>query len=120
MEGNTTHPFLEQTVLNLAIYYRSNESYNAAYQLFNQLKNIQENMFGPEGESLVYTYKNIGVCLLALQESKKAEEAYLKALAITEKLKSSRKEGAAKASEIESEDYEQLASIYFNLYLSSL
>lgn len=48
-------------------------------------------MFGEDAEALIYTYKNLGVCLLAMAESEKAEEYYLKALAIVEKMKENRK-----------------------------
>lgn len=105
--------------MNLALYYRSNESYSEALQMFWQLRKIQEHMFGPIGEALVYTIKNIGICYLALGDSQKAEENYLVALDIIEKLKTSRKP-SSKTQQLEKEDYEQLAAIYFNLYLTSM
>eukprot|EP00347_Sterkiella_histriomuscorum_P004219 403361289 len=120
-ENDSTHPFMEQTILNLAIHFRANEQYMGALSLFNTLKGIQQKMFGVEAEALVYTYKNIGLCYLAIQNSEKAEENYLKALDIVEKLKAKRKPNSPEQQvQMQKEDYEQLASTYFNLYLSAI
>jgi Tfp pilus assembly protein PilF len=50
--------------------------------MWEQLKKIQENMYGDDKEVLIYTYKNIGVCYLGLGMPDKAEESYKKALDI--------------------------------------
>lgn len=39
-------------------------------------------MYGEQNEVLVYTYKNIGICYLALGLPEKSEENYMKALTI--------------------------------------
>ena len=44
-------------------------------------------MYGPDSEVLIYTYKNIGICYLALGIPERSEEYYLKALTIMSKLK---------------------------------
>jgi tetratricopeptide (TPR) repeat protein len=117
VEGNRTHPFLEQVVTNLAILKRSQQDFNLSLQLFEQLRKIQEAAYGPESEVLIYTYKNIGVCYLAIAVPEKAEEYYLKALDLMSMINSGEKEVDE---ELLKDDREQLASIYFNLYLSSI
>lgn len=49
----------------MAIFFRSNEKYSSALQMFMALLDIQTAMYGTEGESLIYTYKNIGICYMA-------------------------------------------------------
>ena len=67
---------------------------------------------------MIYTFKNIGICYLAMGLSEKSEEYYLKALNLMEHMKN---EGEAAADpELLKEDREQMASIYNNLYLSSI
>lgn len=53
-------------MLNLAIHYRTTEQYRAAFSLFKQVKSIQQTMFGEDSETLVYTLKNLGICMQAL------------------------------------------------------
>lgn len=72
-------------------------------------------MYGDQNEVLVYTYKNIGICYLALGLPEKAEENYTKALTIMNVLGDQSSDN-----ELLKEDREQLAAIYFNLYLSAL
>ena len=74
-------------------------------------------MYGESNEVLIYTYKNIGLCYLALSVPEKAEENYLKALDLMKVLKV---EHPAQDVELLKEDNEQMAAIYFNLYLSSV
>lgn len=67
---------------------------------------------------IIYTYKNIGICYLALGIPEKSEENYLKALALMQQVQ---EEGeSATDPELLKEDREQMASIYNNLYLSSV
>lgn len=40
VEGNRNHPFLEQTVTNLAIFKRSQQDFHVSLQLWEQLKRI--------------------------------------------------------------------------------
>jgi tetratricopeptide (TPR) repeat protein len=80
VEGNRHHAFLEQTVTNLAIFKRSQQDYPQSLQLWEQLRRIQEAIYGEDNEIIIYTYKNIGICYLALGIPDKAEEFYLKAL----------------------------------------
>lgn len=80
VEGSRTHPFLEQTVTNLAIFKRSQQDFHVSLQLWEQLKRIQEQVYGEDNEVIIYTYKNIGICYLALGIPDKAEEYYKKAL----------------------------------------
>ena len=88
--------------------------------MFKTLQEIQESMFGPTGESLIYTLKNIGICYLALGENEKAEDYYNKAMAIIEKHMAERKTTSSRYKEVHKEDLEQMAAIYFNLYLCSM
>jgi tetratricopeptide (TPR) repeat protein len=74
-------------------------------------------VYGPESEAIVYTYKNIGICYLALGVADKAEENYLNALNLMNLVKM---EDASQDEELLKDDREQLATIYFNLYLSSI
>ncbi len=78
------HPFLEQTLTNLAILRRSSQQYFESLQMWEWLKNIQESIYGEDSEVLIYTYKNIGICYLALGIPEKAEDFYLKALNLME------------------------------------
>ena len=80
VKGNKAHPFLEQVITNLAIFKRSQQDYHYSLQLWEQLRQIQEAVHGAESEVIIYTYKNIAICYLALGVSEKAEEYYLKAL----------------------------------------
>jgi tetratricopeptide (TPR) repeat protein len=117
--GGTTHqdhPFLEQTVINLAIFYRSSEQLESSLQMWLQLRKIQESMYGEHHEALVFTYKNVGISYLGLGMSEKAEEFYLKALKIQE---GQYEQGRGGSAEEVKEDTQQLASIYFNLYLAA-
>lgn len=86
VDYNKSHPFLEQTVFNLAIYYRSEQILRMSLQMWEFLRKIQEEMYGPDNEVLVYTHKNIGVCYLGLGIPDKAEESYNKSLELMEKL----------------------------------
>jgi tetratricopeptide (TPR) repeat protein len=52
--------------------------------MWEWLKNIQESIYGEDSEVLIYTYKNIGICYLALGIPEKAEDFYLKALNLME------------------------------------
>lgn len=120
VEGNRNHPFLEQTVTNLAILKRSQQDYHVALQLFEQLRRIQEAAYGPDNEAIIYTYKNVGVCYLALGIPERAEEYYLKALNLMQLISESNPVVVEEGGEDPfKEDKEQLASIYFNLYLSA-
>lgn len=67
------HPFLEQTVFNSAIFYRSTQQLQASLKMWQILKDIQETMYGEEKEVLVYTYKNIGICYLGFGMTEEAE-----------------------------------------------
>lgn len=118
VEGNRTHPFLEQTVINLAIFKRSQQDYSVSLQMWEQLRKIQEAVYGPDNEVIIYTYKNIGICYLALGIPDKAEEYYLKALDLMNLVKGADEQ--QEDDELLKDDREQLATIYFNLYLSSL
>jgi tetratricopeptide (TPR) repeat protein len=118
VEFSKNHPFLEQTITNLAILKRTSQSYLESLQLWEWLKQIQEEVYGPDSEVIIYTYKNIGICYLAMGIPEKSEEYYLKALTLMEQMQS---EGdSATDPELLKEDREQLASIYNNLYLSSV
>lgn len=117
VNGNRDHPFLEQTVTNLAILKRTQQDFRYALQLFEQLRRIQEAAYGVDNEAIIYTYKNVGVCYLALGIPERAEEYYLKALNLMSLITDA--EGN-KEEEAFKEDKEQLASIYFNLYLSAM
>ncbi|TNV71246.1 hypothetical protein FGO68_gene16973 [Halteria grandinella] len=117
VEGNREHPFLEQTVTNLAILKRTQQDFRYALQLFEQLRRIQEAAYGPDNEAIIYTYKNVGVCYLALGIPERAEEYYLKALNLMSLISDSQ---GIKDEDALKEDREQLASIYFNLYLSAM
>ncbi|CDW78879.1 tetratricopeptide repeat family [Stylonychia lemnae] len=119
VEQDSSHPFLEQVVLNLAIYYRTSQQYDSALVMFLQLKRIQETAFGPESESVIYTLKNLGVCYLATGESEQSEKYYIKAKEIIEKLNLIRKP-SENQSQQEKEDNQQLAAMYFNLYLAAV
>ena len=52
--------------------------------MWEWLKNIQEQVYGEDSEVLIYTYKNIGICYLALGIPEKAEDYYHKAIALKE------------------------------------
>ena len=118
MEFSKNHPFLEQTITNLAILKRSTQSFLESLQLWEWLRQIQEEVYGADSEVIIYTYKNIGICYLAMGVPEKSEEYYLKALGLMESM---RNEGEAAADqELLKEDREQMASIYNNLYLSSV
>ena len=52
--------------------------------MWEWLKNIQESVYGEDSEVLIYTYKNIGICYLALGIPEKAEDYYLKAITLME------------------------------------
>ncbi len=67
------HPFLEQTVVNLAVFYRSSEQLESSLQMWHQLRRIQEAMYGEDHEVLIFTHKNIGISYLGLGMSEKAE-----------------------------------------------
>ena len=84
--------------------------------MWQLLKDIQLNMYGEDKEVLIYTYKNIGICYLGFGMTKEAEEAQLKALEILERLY----EIEDSTEEQKKEDREQLATIYFNLYLTAV
>jgi Tfp pilus assembly protein PilF len=84
--------------------------------LFEQLRRIQEASYGPDNEATIYTYKNMGVCYLALGIPERAEEYYLKALNLMSLFSEAQED---KGEDALKEDKEQLASIYFNLYLSA-
>jgi tetratricopeptide (TPR) repeat protein len=53
---------------------------------WEKLRGIQEEMYVSDKEVLNYTYKNIGVCYMALGKPEKAEEFYHLALAIVHDL----------------------------------
>jgi tetratricopeptide (TPR) repeat protein len=93
------------------------KQYTYALQFWEQLKKIQFNQYGEDHEVLIYTYKNLGICYLALGIPEKAEEFYLKALNIMNALEAV---NPIDNPELLKEDREQLAAIYFNLYLSSI
>lgn len=52
--------------------------------MWEWLKHIQESVYGADSEVLIYTYKNIGICYLALGIPEKAEDYYLKAITLME------------------------------------
>ena len=116
VEGHRAHPFLEQTITNLAIFKRSQQEFSVSLQLWEQLRRIQEAVYGEDSEVIIYTYKNIGICYLALNIPDRAEEFYLKALNLMTLVNASQNLDE----ELLKEDRTQLAAIYFNLYLSSL
>ncbi len=68
--------------------------------MFMALLEIQEAMYGPEGESLVYTYKNLGVCYLAQGQYERAETQFMKAKNIIELLMSKLKVNGSKYKEM--------------------
>lgn len=113
-ENCKTHPFLEQTIINLAIFYRSQQQYQISLSMWQNLLKIQEQVYGLNSEVLIYTMKNLGICYLALGVPEKAEEYYLKALDIMNTIKADNV-----SDELLNEDREQMAAIYFNLYLSA-
>ena len=118
VEYSKIHPFMEQTITNLAILKRSSQNYYESLTFWEWLKHIQEEVYGPDSEVIIYTYKNIGICYLALGIPDKSEENYLKALALMQQVQ---EEGdSATDPELLKEDREQMASIYNNLYLSSV
>ncbi len=77
-------------------------------------------MYGTDSEVLIYTYKNIGICYLALGIPEKAEDYYLKAIALMELTQ--QVEGVAQEldPELLKEDREQLATLYHNLFISAI
>lgn len=61
-ENNEEHPYLEQTLVNIALFYRQCQRYAASLYYWDKLKGIQEKLFHHDREVLVYTFKNLGVC----------------------------------------------------------
>ena len=92
VEFSKIHPFIEQTITNLAILKRSTQSYLESLQYWEWLRQIQEEVYGADSEVIIYTYKNIGICYLAMGIPEKSEEYYLKALGLMESM---RNEGEA-------------------------
>jgi len=95
--------------------------------MWEWLKNIQESIYGEDSEVLIYTYKNIGICYLALGIPEKAEDFYLKALNLMELMQTVESPEGAQSNpeqpvdeELLKEDREQLATIYHNLFISSI
>ncbi len=94
--------------------------------MWEWLKNIQEQVYGQDSEVLIYTYKNIGICYLALGIPEKAEDYYLKAITLMEMMQ--QVEGGEGAENVENpvdpillkEDREQLATLYHNLFISAI
>lgn len=84
---------------------------------WDKLKSIQEELYQSDREVLIYTYKNIGVCCMALGQPGKAEEMYHLALGIVYDLAAL---PASKEEEFIKEDNEQYSQIYFNLYLAAI
>ncbi len=115
------HPFLEQTVMNLALYYRSTQQLQLSLNMWKYLMDIQVKLYG-EKEMLIYTYKNIGVCLLGLGKPEEAEVEYQKALKLQElSIGSSPLQASdAELTPSQRDDLSQMGQIYFNLYLSAI
>lgn len=88
--------------------------------MWEWLKNIQESVYGTDSEVLIYTYKNIGICYLALGIPEKAEDYYLKAITLMELMQQIEGVVQEQDPELLKEDREQLATLYHNLFISAI
>ena len=92
--------------------------------MWEWLKNIQERVYGQDSEVLIYTYKNIGICYLALGIPEKAEDYYLKAITLMELMQQVEGGEAGAENQVDplllKEDREQLATLYHNLFISAI
>lgn len=70
------HPFLESTYLNVAIFHRSDKRYSEALMMFKRLETLQKTFYGDKNICLLYTFKNIGVCQLALGNKNAAAQYF--------------------------------------------
>lgn len=88
-----------------------------SYRMYEFLYKIQADLYGEESDNLIFVLKQLGVSLLGTNQLEQAEETYLKAVKIQEKVQ--KEEGGEVDEETEREDREKLSQIYFNLYLSA-
>eukprot|EP00347_Sterkiella_histriomuscorum_P009363 403341503 len=117
-ENDQEHPFLEQTLVNIGLFYRQCQRYQASLYYWNKLKAIQSKIFHHDREILVYTLKNIGLCYSQLDQFDKAEETFLEAVTIIEGLSSN--PATMGSQETQKQDLEQLSSLYFSVYQASI
>jgi hypothetical protein len=52
--------------MNLALFYRELQIYEASTKYWLELKNLQEKIYVDDNEVLIFTYKNIGINNLAM------------------------------------------------------
>jgi len=74
VEMEREHPFLEQTVMNLAMWFRQTKQLSQSLQMWAYLLKIQQKLYGVDKEIQIYTLKNIGICYLGLGMPEMAEE----------------------------------------------
>ncbi|CDW88388.1 tpr domain containing protein [Stylonychia lemnae] len=112
------HPFLEQTLVNIGIFYRSMQKYDAALYYWERVRLIQEKMYLHDREVIIYTLKNIGICQYQRNLYQKAEESYQAALQIIQEIQANPLNDVTEDSK--KEDNEQLSQIYYCLYQSAV
>lgn len=64
-----THPFLEQTFLNVAIFNRSLNRFAESMLMFKRLETLQKETYGEDTPLLLLTWKNLGICCLGTGQS---------------------------------------------------
>jgi len=74
--NNAKHPFLEQTYLDVAVFYRSIKKFGESLMMWKKLEALQKHLYGEDNMSLMYTYKNIGTCYLGVTQIESAHKYF--------------------------------------------
>lgn len=106
---------MEQTFMHLAIMNKEIKNLQASRRYWICLLKVHERVYGHEHPILAADYKNIGICELGLGTPASAQASYQKAIPLSKAAVEN-----AKNDEEKKEEKEQLAQLYFSLYLAFL
>jgi tetratricopeptide (TPR) repeat protein len=84
--------------------------------MWGKLMDLQKKLYGEDSETLIFVYKNRGICFLGVGESKSALESYNKAVEIQKK----EIEAHKGINRFLRSDYTELSQMYFSMYLGHL
>lgn len=110
---NMTHPFLEQTYLNIALFNRSMKKFAESLMMWRRLESLQRELYGEGAILMLYTYKNIGTCYLGLGKSEDARKSFEECIDLIKAIKSD-----TPKPEHNRRDQEEIANLEQNKYLT--
>jgi tetratricopeptide (TPR) repeat protein len=114
VEEEKDHPFLEQTFMHLALLYKALRRIQESLGMWELLLGVHKRTYGDKQYYLASDFKNIGTCLLGLNNPEEAIENFLKAeLYCKEAIETEN----LSEDEIK-EERVNLATVYFSIYLA--